>query len=138
MTAQHAADSPGLRVVYAVRFTEVAGDAALAALDHQVAEHLRSIDPRVKVTRGDLVPARSNPYWSAGFLHSGEPRTADAGPMPEMLPEDLALREQAEALSKQLGGTVIMVFLDGHWQASVSFTDKDHRRYYLQVTGGWK
>lgn len=133
-----AANSPGLRVVYAARFTEVAGGAGLTSLDQQVAEHLQAIDQDVVVTRGDLVPARSNPYSSAGFLHSGEPRAVDAGPDPEMLPDDCALREQAEVLARQLDGTVTMVFLKGQWQAAVSFTDKDGRYYYLQVTGGWK
>lgn len=127
-----------MRVVYAARFSGIDGDAALTALDHQVAEQLRVIDPEVKVTRGDLTPTRSNPYPSAGFLHSGEPRIDDAGPSPVMTPDDDALCERAELLAGQLGEAVTMVFTDGHWQAAISLTGADHRYYYLQLTGGWR
>jgi hypothetical protein len=129
--------NPGLQVAYAVRFADVAGEAGLAELDRRMIEQCQAIDPDVRITRGDLVPRRSNSYPSAGFLHDGAPRASEAGPMPEMSPDDVALREQAEALAQQLSGTATMVFLDGNWHGSVHYVGEGNRHYYIQVTGGW-
>jgi hypothetical protein len=126
------------KVVYAVRFMNVAGEAGLAELDRQMAEHCTQIDPDAKVTRGGLVSADKNPYPSAGFLHDGTPRMDNSVPMRKMLPEDIAILERAKSLAEQFNGTICMVFVRGQWMGSVHYIDEEGRHFYIEVTGGYK
>jgi hypothetical protein len=137
MAKDDATTESGLRVVYAVKFENVDGTAGLTALDQQVAAHCQAIDPMVRVTRGQLGSESSKAYRTAGFLHDGKPRAVDAGPMPELSSEDLAIRKQAEILAELLGGAVTMVYVKDRWHTSVSYTGSDHLDYDLEIRVGW-
>lgn len=69
-----------MKVAYAVRLSFRGGKRELERIDKILKDAVEAAfpdDPLLKITRGDTVNLRHNPYPSAGFLHDSSPRVAD-------------------------------------------------------------
>jgi hypothetical protein len=131
-------DDAEMRVAYAVRFEGLRAE-DVPALDAKMAEATTAIDPLVQLTRGEVVPKRSNPYPSAGFLHGGEMRAGMVETHAFDLDEDAQrVRAMGRRIAEWLGGQSGMTRPpDRNWQASVLVKEGGYT-YYVEVSGGYK